>query len=296
MTDEKKINSLIYLLEDPDEEIYGEVKNNLLSMGEVIIPKLEYAAKFSENISVQRRLEEILHTLHFTQIVAAFTNWAEKPQHSLAEGLAIICSTYFHQLDSKRFISDLQLLKKEIWLELSHQYLPNKSILQFNKVFFQQRQFSIAEMPCETKYCFINELLYSKKGHPLALSLLYGLQAALLDMPMYMIAFPEEIILLAFTEQSFLPERPENAFGNSLDFFINPAQSGAIGNQAGIESFLRKNNFDSDIYSYPILCYAGAIKIYLQFLKHHFSINADLVRANDMDVLQNILVSFHPNV
>ena len=182
MIEESKLSSLIYLLDDPDEEVYGQVKLNLVSYGEAIIPRLENTWEFSNDNTVQSRIEDILHCIHFVRFKEAFDVWAAKKNHSLIDGVAILSTYLFPQLDLRNFTTDLQVLKREIWLELSHLYSPHKSITKLNQVFFHQRQLILTEPNNkEGKYFFVNQLLNSKKGEPIAMVLLYALQASMLN-------------------------------------------------------------------------------------------------------------------
>ena len=65
-----EINALISLLEDPDHDIYFQVRNKLVQLGVEIIPDLENAWEMNFDSLVQSRAERIIHEIqfNFTQV------------------------------------------------------------------------------------------------------------------------------------------------------------------------------------------------------------------------------------
>ncbi len=65
LQEEGKIKALISLLDDEDSEVTVHVKNEIMSIGESIIPFLEDEWEKNFNPLVQKRIEDIIHQLHF---------------------------------------------------------------------------------------------------------------------------------------------------------------------------------------------------------------------------------------
>jgi hypothetical protein len=64
----KEIQALIKLIDDPDEVVYENVHNKIISIGSVIIPELEHCWENSNNTEVQQRLESIIHQSRICQV------------------------------------------------------------------------------------------------------------------------------------------------------------------------------------------------------------------------------------
>ena len=74
--DENELNALIALLEDPDEDVYSQIKGKLLEAGPVVIPFLEKAwERNSFGVQFQNRVEEIVHTIQFDNVYDALKLW-----------------------------------------------------------------------------------------------------------------------------------------------------------------------------------------------------------------------------
>ena len=90
--------------------------------------------------------------------------------------------------------------------------------------------------------CFLSQILDSKKGNPVSLSIFYTVLARQLDLPAYFIDFPKNP-LIAIVE----PELARKVHGSSLSsdvlFYINPSHKGAITSIKEIEYHLRKNDY-----------------------------------------------------
>jgi hypothetical protein len=74
---ERELKALISLLDDPDDNIYNEVKSKLISYGDDVIPHLENAWETSFNQLLQERIEDIIHFLQFNSIKKGLENWKE---------------------------------------------------------------------------------------------------------------------------------------------------------------------------------------------------------------------------
>ena len=62
-----EIKALLNLLDDPDENIYHEVRNRFLELGNEVIPYLENLWETSYEPIIQERVESIIHELQIRQ-------------------------------------------------------------------------------------------------------------------------------------------------------------------------------------------------------------------------------------
>ena len=63
--DKNEIHALISLLEDPDQDIYFQVRNKLVELGIEVIPDLENAWEMNFDSLIQIRAEQIIHEIQF---------------------------------------------------------------------------------------------------------------------------------------------------------------------------------------------------------------------------------------
>ena len=74
--DKTEVHALISLLDDPDEKVFQQIKQKLLSMGFEVIPELESAWENSFDTILQQRIEGIIHKIQSNVLVRSFKEWS----------------------------------------------------------------------------------------------------------------------------------------------------------------------------------------------------------------------------
>ena len=72
----KEIKAIISLLDDEDNEVTTNVEEKLLSYGGQVIPILENGWEKNFSPIIQRKIEEIVHTLQFEQLKERLHQWS----------------------------------------------------------------------------------------------------------------------------------------------------------------------------------------------------------------------------
>src|SRR3954469_21402740 len=103
--DSNKIKALIFLLDDDDNEVVSHVEREIISHGESIIPFLENEWENNFNPLVQRRIEELIHTLHFELLLTRLETWKENGGVDLLEGMWLIATYQYPDLEFKKLKS-----------------------------------------------------------------------------------------------------------------------------------------------------------------------------------------------
>ncbi|MGB1317801.1 MAG: hypothetical protein ACPG5W_06330, partial [Flavobacteriales bacterium] len=115
-----ELKALIELLDDPDEMVYQNVSERLVSFGKHVIPRLEGQWEEVAQRGVQSRIEEIIHQIEFEVCQLALTDWRKGTTENLFEGE--LASSMFQYPDQQvtEMVAKLELLRKDIWLELNN--------------------------------------------------------------------------------------------------------------------------------------------------------------------------------
>ena len=88
------ITALVKLIDDPDEDIFLHVRDELVKCGSKAIPYLEKSWEDDYyGLVFQNRIENIIHDIQFKEIKDALKKWNDCPEKDLLEG-AIIVSRY----------------------------------------------------------------------------------------------------------------------------------------------------------------------------------------------------------
>ncbi len=177
--DSSEIQALINLLDDPDDKIYTQIESKLISMGEVVIPHLENAWEHdSWGITFQGRIENIIHAIQYDQIKEKLTNWTNISSHDLLAGIILIAQYQYPDLDENRIHEQIEAINKDVWLELNNTLTALEKVRIINHIIFDVHGFSSNVKSFHSpQNSFINEVLDSKKGNPISLSILYSIIA-----------------------------------------------------------------------------------------------------------------------
>ena len=238
--DENELSALISLLEDPDEEVYTQVKDKLLEFGPEVIPLLENAwEENSFGVLFQNRVEEIVHAIQCDNVFDALQQWARKGGQDLLEGMLIIARYQYPDLDEEAVIDKLNQVQQDIWIELNNNLTALEKVKVMNHIFFEVHGF----IGNTTNYhapqnSYINSVLESHKGNPISLAVLYILVATKLDLPIYGVNLPRHFILCYVDRLGSLSL--SNAEEQQILFYINPFSRGTVLSKREVEHFLKQ--------------------------------------------------------
>jgi regulator of sirC expression with transglutaminase-like and TPR domain len=238
MQGSQNIAALINLLDDPDQKIFDQISQELLNLGAVAVPFLEDAWENSFNAILQNRIEQVLHQIQFQGIIKGLQEWKKTETHDLLEAAILIAKYQYADIDEESIYTFTDQLYQEIWLELNGNLTALEKAHVLNKIFFEINGFGGNKKNFHSpKNSFINNVIESKKGSPILLSLLYIAMAKRLKVPVYGVNLPEHFIL-AYT---FLPIQ----FYDKVDlddvlFYINPFNKGTIFQKKDIDTFLKQ--------------------------------------------------------
>jgi regulator of sirC expression with transglutaminase-like and TPR domain len=243
----KEVIALITLLDDPDEDIYSQVKDRFVTLGPPAIPHLETAWENSFDAIMQKRIESIIHTIQFETLQKALKTWALEEQDDLFKGILILARYQYPDLDENKIRKQVQQIKQDVWLELHEDLTALEKVKIINHILFEVHQFSgnITNYHAPQN-SFVNTVLESKKGNPLMLSVLYILICKDLNIPVYGINLPQHFVLAYLNDFANLMDVSHKSLSNNILFYINPFSKGLIFNQKDIDQFLKQLNLEPE--------------------------------------------------
>jgi len=233
---EKQIQALVKLLDDPDEQIYQQVSEQLKGQGYDVIPKLEKAWEQSFNEKIQNRLENLIQEIQLNSAASNLERWASHGEQNLFEGAFLLAKHQYPELNFEYYHKKLEEIKKDIWLELNENLTALEKVRIINHVFFKVYGFSSnAANFYAPQNNYINHVLETKKGNPITLSILYASLAQKLDIPIYGVNLPKNFIV-AYKNEFAQKEDPQN----QVLFYVNPFNKGAILGKKEIDYFIKQ--------------------------------------------------------
>lgn len=225
---ETKLDSLINLLDDPDDSVFHLVQEELLKEDLAMVAYLERVWETSMDELVQKRIENIIQKIQLNDTKEKIKSWANQKSIDLFEGFFLIARHQYPELKLKPVQDHLEKIKKEIWLEFRNSLTSLEKISIMNHIFFKHHKFSVGkDEPDSPQYCYINRILETRKGNPISISILYTLIARSLNLPVHYIDFPENP-LLGYFDKDIARIAHGDEMENPVLFYINPAHKGAV--------------------------------------------------------------------
>jgi regulator of sirC expression with transglutaminase-like and TPR domain len=245
MINYKEVESLIKLLDDPDNEISRHVEDKLLSYGYEIINYLESAWEQSFDAILQERIENLVHKIQFRNVKTELELWKLGGSFDLLQGVILINKYQYPDLDEQKIINQIEAVKRDIWLQMTYEMSAVEKVKLINHVIYTLHGFSgNTTNHQDPQNSYIAQVLESKKGNQILLATIYSIIAQKLDIPIYGVNLPQHFVL------AYVDESPESSTENTVLFYINAFNRGFIFARRDVDSFLKQLSLKPDKHYY----------------------------------------------
>ncbi|NND78047.1 MAG: hypothetical protein HKN39_07680 [Flavobacteriales bacterium] len=238
-------SALISMIEDPDVEIYDQVKKDILNIGRKTIPYLtEFKLDHPESDIINKRVDALINDLKSLGIEEALNDWLSTNNDDLLEGVLLVAKYQYPELNSDEVKRELAKMRQDIWLELCENLTAFEKVNVINHILFEVYGFAGSKKNYHApKNSFINAVLETKSGNPLSLAIIYMILAQSLDIPVYGVNLPNHFILAYKDENMIIEElrefEPDIDHTEDVLFYINPFSNGSILHKSQINNFLQ---------------------------------------------------------
>ncbi len=288
---ENEIRALITLIDDPDEDIYTEVRNRIVSLGGPVVADLERAWEVDDMGDLFRnRIEDILHTIHLAGVTDRLKAWRDGGCEDLLEGAMVISRYRYPDLDENKVKARLASIRQDIWLELNDHLTSFEKVRVFNHIFFQVHGFKGNKRNYHApQNSYLNEVLDSRKGNPLSLAIIYQVLAEDLGLPLRGVNLPNHFVLAYLDEDSIGGADSGQDGEESVLFYVNAFSNGDILGRSEINEFLEKLDIPPRPSFYSPCTNMDIIRRQLNNLASSYSKLGDPERAEDLGRLRDML-------
>ena len=254
---EKELKALVSLLDDDDNDIVNEIENKIISIGGQVIPFLEREWENNFNPGVQRRIEDLIHTLQFDALKNNLIKWNDDGGDDILEGMWLIATYQYPDLELSYLRKEIEQIYYECWTNFKPDLHPFDQIKTLNSIFFQKFHFSANTKNFHSPgNSMINVVLETKKGNPISLCVLYMMVAQKLELPVFGVNLPNLFILTYKSDE--------------VQFYINAFNKGLIFSRSDIDNYISQLHVNpNEVFFNPCS-------------------NADIVKR----VLRNLIISF----
>ncbi|SHK78360.1 Transglutaminase-like superfamily protein [Chitinophaga jiangningensis] len=288
MHENREINALFHLLDDPDQEVFDTVASKILLYGKEIIPNLENLWENTIDESIQERIELLIHRVHYQDLQAALRTWSLSEQQDLLEGAILTARYQFPDLARTQITTEIERIKRNIWLELNNYLTPLEQINVLNSMIYNYFGLKGEEISYQRRnQFFLNQVIESKKGNPFTNGIIYQALCSMLDLPVYAVNIPRQFILAYF--DSFVdfsvPVEPDDY---RILFYIDPLQ-GQIYTQQDVDTYLKRVSVPAVPSYFKPQSNKRIIQLLLEELAKCFREDKDQYRQDELMNLSSIL-------
>lgn len=221
----KELKALVSLLDDDDGEVVEHVEGKIMSLGTHVIPYLEFEWENSFNPLVQKRIEELVHTLQFELLKDKLAEWRNSPKTDLLEGMWLVNTYQYPDLELDTLRKELEQIYYEAWLEFKTDIHPVDQVKILNSVLFSKLHFGANTKNFHSPgNSMLSVVLQTKKGNPISLCIIYMLVAQKLKMPVYGVNLPNLFVMTYKHEDA--------------QFYINAFNRGLIFSKKEIDEYI----------------------------------------------------------
>ena len=281
MINETEVNSLIRLLDDPDQEIYRHVHEKLLWFGSEAIGYLESAFEQAFDSVQQERIANLVHEIQFGTLKNDLRLWLNGGAFDLLQGILIINRYQYPDLDEQKVINQIEAIKRDIWIQMMHEASAPEQVKLINHVFYNIYGFSgNTANHQDPQNSYLSQVLETKKGSQTSLAIIYSIIAQKLDIPVYGVNLPQHFIL------AYMDESRESSFESGILFYINAFNKGLIFGRRDVDMFLKQLNLKYDKQFYEPCSNTDIIK---RVLRNLISAYEHLGSSEKVDELNELL-------
>lgn len=225
----KELKALVSLLDDDDTEVIQHVEGRIMSLGTHIIPYLEFEWENSFNPIVQKRIEELVHSLQFELTKEKLYAWKAQGAKNLLEGMWLVNTYQYPDLELEQLTREIEQVYYNVWMEFKSDIHPVDQVKQLNSVFFNSLHFGANTKNFHSPgNSMLNVVLQTRKGNPISLCVIYMLVAQKLKMPIYGVNLPNLFVMTYKTED--------------VQFYINAFNRGLIFSRKEIDQYIQNLN------------------------------------------------------
>lgn len=255
-----EIKSLLFLLDDTDQEVVSIVENKLLSYGVDVLPIIQNELTNIQDENVKEITTDLIHRINYQQLLIEFENWLKSEERDLLEGVYLIAKFKYPNILKREIRENIEKIKLNAWLEMRHDITAFEKVKILNYAFYNIHGFTgNVDNYQSSSNSFINEVLESKKGNPIMLCIIYMLVAQHLKLPVFGINLPQHF-MLAYLEEEKIDlntldlNKPFQlkADNKNVQFYINAFHKGGVFTKTSLEQFVKQMNIQSNpIYYLP---------------------------------------------
>jgi regulator of sirC expression with transglutaminase-like and TPR domain len=278
MTSKTEIESLLYLMDDPDPFVQQSVETRLQELGEKAVPLLDEYRSEVNGQDAKNRVNDVIHKLTFETLETDFIDILEhgiKTRKTLETAIFTLSRFGNPTLRVSEYQKKLDHFAQMIEPQIKYKLDEKRKMKRMLQFIFEDLNFrGDAENYHAPQNCFLSQVVDRRKGLPISLSLIVMFIARRLEMPFFGINMPIHFML--------------NYVGDKEELLIDPYDNGAIVTYDQCYFFLKKNNIEPRPEHFQIATNLDIVLRCIRNLIHSYERQEELERVEDLQKLLNL--------
>lgn len=288
MRNNKELQALLSLLDDPQHEIFVAVSKRLIELGIETIPHLEYMWEDTYCTTTQEKIEDVIHKIQFADLQNQVTQWSGNAYHDLLVGSILAAKYQYPQLNTTNLLEDIEKIRRDIWLELNDYLTPLEKANVMNKMLYGYYKVRGNELTYDNvDDFFINKVIQRKQGNAVSLGVLYQVLVDLLDINANLISIPKQMII-AYYDSHFYPCATQPNHAEYIQFYVD-AYTGNSYTYNDIEKYLLRQNLTPEADYFKPICHKKLVQVLLQEVSKCYYNPQQLYKQQELVALCNLL-------
>ena len=236
----KELNALISLIDEPNEEMYSSIRKKISSYGKEAIPFLEEAWLHAINGEDIERIETLIDDIRISDLYFELNNWSQFYSNDLIKAFVLLTKFRYPDLDEEKYLEKINKMRQNIWLEINQDLTALEKIKVLNHIFYDIYQFR-GQLPqnINLNAYFLNDLLDSKKGSAISLGILYISIAQSLDIPIFGVDLHHHFAL-AYMDDTIETKAPDEYTIEEVLFYIAVVNKGSVFTKNEIRRYVKQ--------------------------------------------------------
>ena len=290
MLNPTEINSLVKLLDDPDQEIFDHVHQKLFSYGAEVISHLESAWESAFDPLLQERIAGLVHEIQFSNLKNDLKLWCQSGAFDLLRGALLINKYQYPDLDEQKVINEIEAIKRDIWLQMIYESSAVEKIKLMNHIFYNIYGFSgNTANHQDPQNSYLSQVMEMKKGNQPTLAIIYSVIAQKLDIPVFGVNLPQHFIL------AYVDESAQKETENGVLFYINPFNKGFIFGKRDVDMCLKQLHLKPEPQYYEPCSNQEIIKRIIRNLISSYENSGLTEKVEELTELLKIASEEHPH-
>ncbi len=277
-SNKREIESLIYLLDDPDPEVQTGVKKRFEELGEHAVPLLDQFRSESVKDSEKETINNIIYNITAGTVIEEFAEIVEpgiQDRNQLEGALFTLCKFGNPTLRIREYKKKLDNLAAQIGSDVAYTPSINEKMQILLQYVFRDLRFrGDSNDYHNTDNAYLDRVLDRRKGLPIMLSCVVMFIARRLDLPFYGVNMPIHFMLMYQT--------------HNQEVLIDPFDGGTIVTYNQCCYFLKKNGIEPKPEHLKKAEEADILIRCIRNLIHSYAKEKDERRVKDLRKLLNM--------